>query len=70
MADPLTDEEIDKFRKMIPVLDTVIEEAEYRAARRLVLQTWRKGVIFLGGLIAGLIVLKDYLREALRWLLG
>lgn len=70
MAEPLTDDEIGKVRKMIDVCDLVVEEAEYRAARRLVLQTWRKGVIFLGGFIAGLIVLKDYLREALRWLLG
>lgn len=70
MAAQFTDEEIEKIRRVLPLMDTVVDEAEYRAARRLVLATWRKGVIFIGGFIAGLVILKDYLREGTKWLLG
>jgi len=70
MTAQFTDEEIEKIRLILPLIDTVVEEAEYSAARRLVLATWRKGVIFIGGFIAAIMVLKDYLREALRWLVG
>lgn len=83
MSDQLTSAEIAAFRELMgskealltiselrPHIDQLKEEAEYRAARRLVLQTWRRGVIFLGGFIAAAIVLKDYLREAIRWLVG
>ena len=80
MSEHLSDAEIAAFRELLihrdgltviaelrPHIDQLKAEAEYRAARRLVLQTWRRGVIFLGGFIAALIVLKDYLREATRW---
>lgn len=70
MTKQFTDTEIETIRRVLPLIDTVVEEAEYRAARRLVLATWRKSVIFIGSFVAALILLKDYLREALRWLLG
>ena len=83
MDERLSEGEIAAFRALIahddglrvitelsPHIDQLIAEAEYRAARRLVLQTWRRGVIFLGGMIAAAIVAKDYLREVLRWSLG
>lgn len=83
MDQRLSEDEIAAFRALIayddglrvitelaPHIDQLIAEAEYRAARRLVLQTWRRAVIFLGGMIAALIVAKDYLREVLRWALG
>ncbi len=80
MSEQLTEAEVAAFRELLvhrdglnviaelrPHIDQLKAEAEYRAARRLVLQTWRRAVIFLGGFIAALIVLKDYLREATRW---
>ena len=57
----LTDEEVEALKKLIPVADQLAEEANYRAAQRLVLKTWRQAVILLSGLIAAVFILRDQL---------
>lgn len=64
----LTPEELEELRKLLPVAHQLREEADYRAAQRLVLQTWRKGVIFIGGFIAGVYLLREQAGKFLVWL--
>ena len=61
----LTEEELEALRKLIPLADQIEEEAKYKAARLLVLKTWRQGLILVGGIIAGVVLMKDYLLKFL-----
>jgi hypothetical protein len=61
----LTDEEVEALKKLIPVADQLAEEANYRAAQRLVLKTWRQTIILLSGLIAAAFILRDQLARLL-----
>jgi len=59
MMTQLSDEEIEKLRSLVPLAEQIKEEAEYRIAQRLVLKTWRKGIIFISTFIAGVYVLRE-----------
>lgn len=66
--DRLSNEELDELRKLLPIASQLREEADYRAAQRLVLQTWRKGVIFIGGFVAGVYLLREQAGKFIVWL--
>lgn len=66
-GEPLTPEEIDSLRELLTVAKVVKEEAEYKLARRLVLRTWKKVIIALGGAIAFVLVTREQLREMWHW---
>lgn len=59
MSKPLSDDEVAKLRSLVPLADQIKQEAEYRAAQRLVLQTWRQGLIFFSSMIAAIYVFRD-----------
>ena len=64
----LTDEEIEKLRSLIPVADVLREEAEYQAAWRLVVHTWKRVVIGIGAAVAFVIVTRDQIRIIWDWI--
>lgn len=68
--DPLTEEEITKLRSLLPLVDTIKEEAEYTAARRIVLKTWKQAIISIAALIGAVLLLRDQLKVFGAWLLG
>ena len=57
----LSEEELEALRKLIPLADQIEEEAQYKAARKLVLKTWRQGLLLVAGLVASVIMLRDQL---------
>lgn len=65
MTKELTDEEVEKLRSLVPVADQIKKEAEYRAAQRLVLATWRQGLIFVSGFIAAAYLFREQLSNLL-----
>lgn len=61
----LSDEEVEALRKLVPLADQIHKEAEYKAARRLVIQTWRTSIVLLAGLVAAVVLIKDQLLKML-----
>ena len=70
MSDDFTPEEIKELRSLIPIANQIREEADYRAAKKLVLKTWRTGIIFLSGTIAALLFLRDQLKDFIVGIFG
>ena len=62
---PLSDDEIDKIRLLIPLADEVKTQAEYRIAQRLVFKAWRQTVIALSGFIAAAYLLREQIVKLL-----
>lgn len=60
-----TDAEVEELKSLLPYVEQMKEEAEYRAARRLVLQTWRQSIIALSSLIAAIYVFRDHIARFL-----
>lgn len=67
---PLTPEEIAKLRTLLPFADTIKAEAEYTAARRIVIRTWKQAVVSIAALIGALLILRDQVKAAAAWLVG
>lgn len=65
----LTENEIFKLRELLEVADVVKSEAQYKAAVRLVLKSWKNAVIGAAAMIAALILLKEHLADALQALI-
>jgi hypothetical protein len=65
MADKLTDDELEQLRLLLPIAEQIKAEAEYRAAQRLVFETWRKGIIYVAAAGAALFALRDQIAAAL-----
>ena len=65
MPDRLTEEEMEQLRLLLPIAEQIKQEAEYRAAQRLVLETWRKAIIYIAGAGAALYALRDQIASAL-----
>lgn len=63
---PLSDEEINRLRVFLQYIPTVQEEAEYRAAQRLVLRTWKRTVIALAAVVGASILLWEKIGAILR----
>lgn len=63
---PLTDEEIELLRQLIPVAEEVRQTADYRMARRLVVKSYRQMVIGAGAFLAAMLVFWENLKEWLR----
>ena len=59
---PFTDDEIAALRELLDVAEVVRKEAEYKAAVRLVLSTWKTAVVWVGGTIAAILLLRDQFR--------
>lgn len=70
MDDQLTPEEVEKLRTLLPLVDTIKEEAEYTAARRIVLRTWKHAIISIAALIGAFLLLRDQLKVFGAWLMG
>lgn len=66
----LTPEEVEKLRSLLPLVDTIREEAEYTAARRLVMRTWKRSVIAIAAFIGALVVLREQVRHAWAVIVG
>jgi len=67
---PLTEDEIQQLRELLKVAEVVKEEAEYKAAVRLVMQTWKRVVIGLAAFIGAILILRDQLRALWQWFMG
>jgi hypothetical protein len=67
---PLTHEEIQKLRTLLPLVETIKTEAEYTAARRIVLRTWKQTVIGIATVIGALVLLREQFKAAWNWLVG
>lgn len=68
--EPLSPDEIEKLRTLLPLVDTIRDEAEYTAARRIVLRTWKQAVVGLAALIGALLILREQLRALGHWVVG
>lgn len=66
----LTADEIEKLRTLLPLVETIKAEAEYTAARRIVLRTWKQAVISIAALIGALLILRDQLKAIGSWMVG
>lgn len=67
---PFTEDEIEQLRDLLKVAEVVKEEAEYKAAVRLVMKTWKRVVIGLAAFIGALLILRDQLRALWFWFVG
>lgn len=67
---PLTEDEIEQLRDLLKVAEVVKEEAEYKAAVRLVMKTWKRVVIGLAAFIGALLLLRDQMRALWAWFVG
>lgn len=68
--DQLTPEEIEKLRTLLPLVDIIRAEAEYTAARRIVLRTWKQAVVSLAAIIGAGLILRDQIKLFISWLTG
>ncbi len=55
---PFTTEEIRQLQQRLPLLEEVRTEATYRAARRLVLGTWKAIILTIAGVILALAAIR------------
>lgn len=67
---PFTEDEIEQLRDLLKVAEVVKEEAEYKAAVRLVMKTWKRVVIGLAAFIGALLLLRDQVRALWTWFMG
>ncbi len=67
---PFTEDEIEQLRDLLKVAEVVKEEAEYKAAVRLVMKTWKRVVIGLAAFIGALLLLRDQMRALWTWFMG
>lgn len=67
---PLTPDEIEKLRSLLPLVETIKAEAEYTAARRIVLRTWKQAVISIAAVIGALLLLREQIKAFGAWLVG
>lgn len=67
---PFTEEEVEQLRDLLKVAEVVKEEAEYKAAVRLVMKTWKRVVIGLAAFIGALLLLRDQVRALWTWFMG
>ena len=67
---PFTDDEIAKLRDLLEVAEVVKKEAEYKAAVKLVLGTWKTAVVWIGGFIAAILLLRDQIRAIWAGIVG
>lgn len=67
---PFTDDEIVKLRELLEVAEVVKKEAEYKAAVRLVLGTWKTAVVWVGGSIAAVMLLRDQIKAIWSGIVG
>jgi len=63
--DSLTKEEIATLKTLIPLAKQIEEEAKFSAARRLVLNRYKSGVIWLAAFLGALILLRDQVSQIL-----
>ena len=68
--EPLTDEEIAKLRLLLPYAEVVRAEAEYDAARRLVIRRWKGMVIALAALVGAIMMLWNQFKAGFQALMG
>lgn len=66
----LTAEELAQLRRLVPLADIIREEAEYRAAQRLVLRTWKRTVVMIASVLGALILLREQLRTLWHWFIS
>lgn len=67
---PLTPDEIEKLRSLLPLVEIIKAEAEYTAARRIVLRTWKQAVISIAAVIGALLLLREQVKAFGAWLVG
>jgi hypothetical protein len=67
---PFTDDEIAQLRELLVVAEVVKKEAEYKAAVKLVLGTWKTAVVWIGGFIAAVMLLRDQIKAIWAALIG
>lgn len=65
---PLTDDEIAALREIIPHLVEMKAEAQYRAARALLVTSWRQSILVLAALVSATLLLWERLKEVFQWI--
>jgi len=65
--DSLTPEEIATLKTLIPLAKQIEEEAKFSAARRLVLNRYKSGVIWLAAFLGAIILLRSQVSQILGW---
>lgn len=66
----LTPDEIEKLKSLLPLVDTIREEAEYTAARRIVLRVWKQTVLGIAAFIGAVVMLREQLKAVWHWAVG
>ncbi len=69
-ASAMSADEAEALRSFMEIAPLVAAEQEYRAAKRLVLKTWRATFVIIAGLAAGVTLLWAQVKELLRAALG
>lgn len=67
---PLTPEEIAKLRELLPVAEIVRREAEYQVAWRLVASRGKSIVVWVAGLIAAILIVREAVIRAWQAFIG
>lgn len=57
--EPLTPDEIELLRELLPVADDLKREAEYKMAVRLVAKTWRAAILWVAGIIGAVVLVRE-----------
>lgn len=67
---PFSDEEVAELRELLRLSAVVREEAEYKAALRLVIRTWKNVVIGAAAVIGAFLVLREQIKAGWTWFMG
>ena len=57
----LKPEDLEAIKVLVPIAKQVADEAEYRAAQKLVIGKWKQAIMWLGSTIAAILLLRDYI---------
>jgi ferric-dicitrate binding protein FerR (iron transport regulator) len=63
---PLTEDEVEALRRLVPHVDQIKDDAEYAAARALVFRHWRGAILAAAGLVAASVVLWEHGRRVMQ----
>jgi hypothetical protein len=70
MENPFTDEEVKKIRALLPYAEVVTAEAEYDAAKKLIIRRWKGIIIGLAAVVGALMILWTQLKHFVQSVAG
>jgi len=58
---------LDALQKIAEHADVLARDAEFKEAMKTVREAWRHRIVTIAGILSAAILLRDQIREALRW---